>query len=130
MYEQFFKYKEEVEKDLKFDASSIDEFSIKLPSRKHFWVGRLIEAKIKLKKLENTKAEAIKTVQEKVKTSVGLSQASYTKIINEQEPIKKIDEQIEEWKIIVEYLEKVEKVFSQTSYDIKNSVELMKMEIV
>lgn len=130
MYEQFFKYKEEVENDLKFDASSIDEFSIKLPSRKHFWVGRLIEAKIKLKKLENTKAEAIKSVQEKVKTSVGLSQASYTKIINEQEPIKKIDEQIEEWKIIVEYLEKVEKVFSQTSYDVKNSVELMKMEIV
>lgn len=130
MYEQFFKYKEEVEKDLQFDASNIDEFSIKLPSRKHFWVGRLVEAKIKLKKLENTKAEAIKTVQEKVKTSVGLSQSSYTKIINEQEPIRKIDEQIEEWKIIVEYLEKVEKVFAQSSYDVKNSVEIMKMEIV
>ena len=30
--------------------------------------------------------------------------------------------------LIIEYLEKAEKIFSSTTYDIKNAIELMKME--
>lgn len=130
MYDTFFKYRDAIEQDLKFDEVNIHEASRTLPSKKHFWVAKLIEAKITLKRLENSKSEALKKVQSQVKTGVGLSQSSFAKILNEQEPIKKIDEQIEEWKLIVEYLEKAERVFSQATYDIKNQIEIMKMELM
>jgi chaperonin cofactor prefoldin len=39
-----------------------------------------------------------------------------------------INEEIEELELVIEYLEKAEKIFSSTTYDLKNAIELMKME--
>ena len=36
--------------------------------------------------------------------------------------------EIEELELVIEYLEKAEKIFSSTTYDLKNAIELMKME--
>ena len=44
------------------------------------------------------------------------------------ETVEKLTEEIKESEMIVEYLEKVEKIFSAMTYDYKNIVELMKME--
>lgn len=127
-YEQFFQYKEAVEKDLKFDEFNLIEVSKRLPSLKHFWVGRLIEAKIELKKLEELKRKAIEQVHSKQKPAIGLSQASVGKMLDKNETVQKINDRIEEWKLIIEYLEKVEKIFSQSGYDIKNFIDVLKME--
>jgi chaperonin cofactor prefoldin len=51
------------------------------------------------------------------------------KEIEEKSPVlHEINEQIEEMELVVEYLEKAERVFSSTTYDLKNAIELMKME--
>ena len=42
--------------------------------------------------------------------------------------ISEINEQIEELELVIEYLEKAEKIFNSTTYDLKNAIELMKME--
>lgn len=128
-YKQFFEYQKAVEKDLTFDDFNLTEVVKQLPSKKHFWVGRLVEAKINLKKLEDSKRDAIKHVQNKIKAEVGLSQSSISKMLNNHEEIQKIDDRIEELKLIIEYLERVEKIFSQASFDLKNYIEVIKMEL-
>lgn len=129
-YEQFFEYQKGIEKDLKLDDFTLDEVVKQIPSKKHFWVGRLIEAKIKLKTLENSKKEAIQQVNSRQKASIGLSQNSVEKILNNNEVVQKINDKIDEWKLIIEYLEKVEKIFSQVTYDIKNVIDMKKMEVM
>jgi hypothetical protein len=53
------KYIEEITKDLQLDDFNIKESQMRLPARKHFWVARLIETKIKrnslLEKRKNLK---------------------------------------------------------------------------
>ena len=49
-------------------------------------------------------------------------------IVEKSPVLTEINEQIEENELIIEYLEKVEKIFSSTTYDLKNAIELMKME--
>lgn len=130
MYELFDKYREQVEKDLRFDQYNVQEVSMRLPGLKHFWVGRLVEAKITLKKLEDKKKELIDTLQNKTRPEIGLSKASLSNIIFNNDTVKEINSKIEEYKIIIEYLEKVEKIFHNASFDIKNFIETIKIDEV
>lgn len=127
-YEKFIKYKEAVEKDLKIDQFNIHNKVNDIPSLKHYWVGKLIESKIELKKLQQKKSELIKKVKENQEIGLKLSVSSMKELVEKSPVLNEINEQIEENELIIEYLEKVEKIFSSTSYDLKNAIELMKME--
>lgn len=130
MYEKFFKYKEKVEEDLKFDDFTIKEVSMKLPMIKHFWVGKLIETKIDLEKLNSLKYSLIKTLQSSNDTDIPIkvSKETLMKKLNSHPKMIEIYDQIKEHELIIEYLEKTEKIFSATSFDLKNTIELMKLE--
>ena len=52
-------YISEIEKDLEINEFNIKESSMKTPSRKHFWVSKLLKHKKNLYKLQQEK-EAIK----------------------------------------------------------------------
>ena len=53
-----------------------------------------------------------------------------TNIVLNNDTVKEINNKIEEYKIIVEYLEKVEKIFHNASFDIKNFIETIKIDEV
>lgn len=127
-YEKFIKYKEAIEKDLKIDQFNIHNKVNDIPSLKHYWVGKLIESKIELKKLQQKKFELIKKVKENQEVALKLSVSSMKELVEKSPVLTEINEQIEENELIIEYLEKVEKIFSSTTYDLKNAIELMKME--
>lgn len=127
-YEKFIKYKEAIEKDLKIDQFNIHIKVNDIPSLKHYWVGKLIEAKIELKKLQQKKYELIKKVKENQEVALKLSVSSMKELVEKSPVLTEINEQIDENELIIEYLEKVEKIFSSTTYDLKNAIELMKME--
>ena len=127
-YEKFIKYKEAVEKDLKIDQFNIHNKVNDIPSLKHYWVGKLIESKIELKKVQQKKNELIKKIKENQNIGLKLSMSSMKEIVEKSPVLTEINEQIEENELIIEYLEKVEKIFSSTTYDLKNAIELMKME--
>lgn len=127
-YETFLKYKEAIEKDLKIDQFNIHNKVNDIPSLKHFWVAKLIESKIELKKLNKKKSELIKKVRESQQLGLKLSVSSLKEMEERSPVLNEINEQIEEMELIIEYLEKTEKVFSSTTYDLKNAIELMKME--
>ncbi len=128
VFEKFFKYKEAIEKDLKIDQFNIHAKVNEIPSLKHFWVGKLIESKIDLKKLQRKKTELIKKVQNSGDIGLKLSLQSTKEMLAKSPVIAEINEEIEELELIIEYLEKAEKIFSSTTYDIKNAIELMKLE--
>lgn len=127
-YEKFINYKEGIEKDLKIDQFNIHNKINEIPSLKHYWVAKLIESKIELKQLQRKKSDLIKKVQSSADIGIKLSTQSAKEMLSKSPVIAEINDEIEELELIIEYLEKAEKIFSSTTFDLKNAIELMKME--
>lgn len=127
-FEKFLTYKEAIEKDLKIDQFNIHNKANEIVSLKHYWVAKLIESKIDLKKLQKRKSELLKKVRESQQVGLKLSLSSLKEIEEKSPILSDINQEIEETELIIEYLEKTEKIFSSATYDIKNAIELMKME--
>ena len=123
-------YAKEIESDLKVDEFNIKEVSMKTPGRKHFWVTKLINHK---KKVMDLKAERYKLKKELSKQIIAQSPVKITMPVAEKTAYQhaqmiELQLRIDEEELAVEFLEKVEKTFSALSFDIKNIVEIMKME--
>tara|TARA_R110002124_G_scaffold61322_1_gene168099 strand:- start:2096 stop:2491 length:396 start_codon:yes stop_codon:yes gene_type:complete len=123
-------YFEEVGKDLVLDDFNIKEQSMRLPARKHYWVAKLIKAKIERNQTFEKKRKLKKNItKEVIATSpVKLSQSAAEQAAERHESLSSLTSKIKDLDIIIEYLEKVEKTMSQMGFDIKNAVEIMKME--
>lgn len=123
-------YIKEIENDLKIDEFTIKETSMKTPGRKHFWVGKLINHKRTLIKLKEEKVEIKKELVKEImaRSPIKLTIPVAERTAEQHEKITDIQKRINEQELIVEFLEKVEKTFSSLSFDIKNIVEIMKME--
>lgn len=127
-WEQFEKIVKDIEKDLKIDRMNMDEKSLQIPSIKHYWVAELYRTKIQIQKLEKAKKERMKQVQVNQVSEIGLSKTSMMAQVNSDELIIKINDKLEELKIIVEYLEDVKYVLGRVTDDLKNRIELEKVE--
>lgn len=127
----FEKYLEEIKEDTKFDQINILEKQLMLPSIKHKWVSCLIKQKIHKNELEkkrkNLKEDVLKSLSEKG-LPTGVPKASLNLKVESSEVIKKIDDEISDLNLIIEYLEKVEKIFTSITYDIGNATKLMVLE--
>jgi len=123
-------YIDEIEKDLQINEFNLKDSSMKAPARKHYWVSKLIRHKKNLLKLrilrDSVKKEIVgKIIEEspvKITTPVA-EKASY-----KHDKMKEISEKISNEELIIEFLEKTEKTFSAVGFDIKNIIEIMKME--
>tara|TARA_R110001583_G_scaffold58681_2_gene174741 strand:+ start:2147 stop:2542 length:396 start_codon:yes stop_codon:yes gene_type:complete len=124
------KYIEDITKDLQLDDFNIKESQMRLPARKHFWVARLMEAKIKRNSLFRKKKQLKKEVVKKVisDSPVRISQSAAESAAERHESINKLNESISEQDSIIEYLEKVEKIMGQMHWEIKNIIDINKME--
>jgi hypothetical protein len=127
----FEKYLEEIKEDTKFDQINILEKQLMLPSIKHKWVSCLIRQKIQKNNLEKKrkvlKEEVLKSLSEKG-IPTGIPKAAINSKVESSEVIKKIDDEISDLNLIIEYLEKVEKIFTSITYDIGNATKLMVLE--
>lgn len=128
--DQLQQYIEEVGKDLVLDDFNIKEQSLRLPARKHYWVAKLIQAKIERNQTFEKKKQLKRNITvELIATSpVKLSHTSAEQAAERHESLAALTSRISELSIIIEYLEKVEKTMSAMGFDIKNVVELIKME--
>ena len=131
MDDLFNKYKAEIKEDLDLDEFNLKDTQLRLPSIKHKWVARLIEQKIERAKLKELRVLTIDKAIEVVRASspVSLSDRSARTEAERSEMIQKIDNQIDMCDIIIEYLEKVEVVCRNTTFDIKNVIEIKKQEL-
>jgi len=124
------KYGEELRMDVTLDAFTVHDVQLKLPAIKHKWVGRLMRHKstiIDLKKKKKLRhRELIETINEEA--AVRLSVSAVSSLIDEKGLMEEINDQIDEQRVVIEYLEKVERILSSMTFDIRNLTEIMKLE--
>ena len=124
------KYMEEMVQDTSVDNFNLLDIQMKLPAIKHKWVGRLMRHKYEVKELRRQKELLIRDLTVKLinESPVKLAQPIAEKKVSKVDSVLKIDSKIKEIYLVIEYLEKVEKIFSSMTFDIKNVTEIMKLE--
>tara|TARA_R110000824_G_scaffold215624_1_gene402149 strand:- start:4909 stop:5304 length:396 start_codon:yes stop_codon:yes gene_type:complete len=124
------KYINDIGQDLVLDDFNLKEAQMRLPARKHFWVARLMEAKIKRNSLIRDKKTIKKELVKKVvvDSPVRISQSAAESAAEKHESINSLNINIAEQDAIIEYLEKVEKILGNMHWEIKNIIEINKME--
>lgn len=124
------RYKEEIGKDLIINEFNIKDVQLKLPSRKHFWAARLIDAKITHFKLVKRKKSLKESIAKRIinEAPVRVTQQTAEIAAESSEELQNITIEIKDYEFVIEYLEKVEKIMSGMGFDIKNILEIMKME--
>ena len=123
-------YIEDINKDLYLDDFNLKEVQMRLPARKHFWVARLIEAKIKRNTLFAKKKKLKKDLVKKVieDSPVRINQTAAETAAERYDSVVTINNSIKEQDTIIEYLEKVEKILSTMHWEVKNIVDINRME--
>ena len=123
-------YIQQIKADLEINQINIADVARKLPARRHHWAARLIEHKIKINELEKQKSNIIKEVSAKIgrDSPVLMSSKTTHNAAEGSNDIQSINEQIATNKLIVEFLEQVQKNFFSASHDVRNIVEIMKLE--
>lgn len=129
--ELFQKYRIEIENAVNIDQMNVKDVQLKLPFTKHFWVARLIDAKLDLIKLQRLKTETknnlLKDITEK--SPVVISKKNALEVAENHSDVKKITEEIYIQELLILYLEKVEStVLRNMSYDISNIIKLIELE--
>ncbi len=130
MDEILHKYDVELSELLTIDEFNIKDTQLKLPGIKHIWAGRLIRHKKELIDIKEKKVELITTITKHVQDSEAVRVSKHTaeKAAISSKHVKQINSQIEELCLIIEFLEKVEKIMSTMSYDISNIIKIMQLE--
>lgn len=127
---QLEEYIKEMGKDVELDEFNMKDIQMKLPALKHKWVGRLIRHRGNISKLQQSRDNMIKQIsQEMIDTATyQVTLPTAQKAAEKHSSIRTIDDSIKENKLIVDFLEKGERIFSGMSFDIKNIIEMMKLE--
>jgi hypothetical protein len=125
------KYGQEIAEDTAVDEINVKDVAMRLPGIKHKWVARLINHKRQLNRLDKEKEAVIEATLKKIKEKgdIQLSKSAMTAKISTLESVKVLDEKIDEQKSLVDYLEHVESIFRYMTNDIKNVIDIMKMEL-
>lgn len=124
-------FQSELQEDTKIDEINLLEKQMMLPAIKHKWVARLIHYKRNLNSLNRKKKELRESVLKTLEQTgmpPGLPKSSIDKKIESSAPIIKLQEEIDDVEITIEYLEKVETILRSMTYDMKNIVDITKME--
>jgi len=97
-----------------------------VPTIKHKWVGRLMMHKAQHKKLLIAKKKAIKTYTDG--NPVALSKKLSEQASINDPNIILIQESLEKIELIIDYLERVERLINTLTWDCKNVIDLQKLE--
>jgi hypothetical protein len=124
------KYNEEIKKYVTVDEFNMKQIQMDLPSTRHYWVGRLMFHKQEILKLKKLRKQATDKIADRIQAElpIGASIRTREMAADNHPVIQKIDEQIAENEVLVEYLSKIESNFRSISYDIKNLIEIVKLE--
>ena len=123
-------YGAELQEDLDIDDLNITDKQMKLPSLKHKWVARLIKHKNEKGKLQELRKEAIEKIVDQIRENqpISISEKGLRAKAAQHEVIIKIDSKLRRHDLIIDYLERVEVVCRSMTYDIKNIIEIQKLE--
>lgn len=126
------RYIKEIENDLKIDEFNVKQVQLTAPAKKHFWAARLIRHKVSLDQLKKERAKFKKDLINKIvdKSPIPVAVPIVERKIEVEyiDSLQKFDEKIKEQELIIEFLEKTEKIFNSLTFDIKNIISLIQQE--
>lgn len=125
------KYIEELTQDTHLDEFNLKDAQLRLPGVKHKWAGRLIRSKIDLNTLKTDRSNRINILTDKLiqQSPITVSRPTAKNKVIHHESIVDLDAKIQELDNVIVFLEKVERILSSMTFDIKNLTEIMKLEI-
>jgi hypothetical protein len=128
--ELFVEYHQKIEEYLKIDELNLKDAQMSLPSVRHYWVGRLMFHKQQIIRFKKAKDKATKALRQKLEheSPVGLTIKTITESISHNEVILKIDEEISNHELLVEYLTKVENNFRDAQHGLSNLTKIITLE--
>ena len=126
----FVEYHQKIEEFLKIDELNMKDAQMSLPSVRHYWVGRLMHHKQQIIKFKKAKEKATKTLRLKLEqeSPIGLSPKTIAESISQHEIMQKIDDEIINNELLVEYLTKVESNFRDAQYGMNNLTKIITLE--
>jgi hypothetical protein len=125
------RYSDELKPEISLNKLNLGDHQTKLPSLKHKWAGRYINHKRNLIKLKVQKKSLYTDLIEEyienspVKININIAE----KAVHNNPSILKINNKIEEEELILEYLDKIQNIVNNIQWDIKNLIELEKLEL-
>jgi hypothetical protein len=124
-------YIKELEEDLKINELNLKDYQLRLPALKHKWTGRMIRLKSQINNLKKQRDRVKADIMSEIDhtSAVKLTQPVIAATADKHSRIQDINKQIQDAELLVELLERSEKTLSSCSYDIKNLIEIMKLEI-
>ena len=128
--ELFTKYQEELKADTNIDELNMKDKALNIATLKHKWAARLIRHKIDLSKLEKQRDKAVGILCERYskELDVVLSGPALKRKAESDDVVVEIDSRIESTKLMIDYLEKIEKVVGSMTWDLKNIIDIVKAE--
>lgn len=126
----FLEYHQKIEDFLKIDELNLKEAQMSLPSVRHYWVGRLMFHKQQILKLKKAREKASKKIKEHIESEspVGLNPKTIANSIQSHEIIVKIDEEIANNELLIDYLTRVEANFRDAQYGMTNLAKIIILE--
>lgn len=123
-------FKKELLSDTKIDALNILDRQMMQPAIRHKWVARLIDAKQSRNKANKKKKEIRRQVLEVLECNLpkGLPKAALDSKIESSEKMQTINDEIDDTELLIDYLERVEKIFASLTYDFSTMQKLISME--
>jgi hypothetical protein len=124
------KYILELEEDVKLDELNLKEAALMLPAKKAKWVSRLMLEKAALNELLRKKEKTANEVVDELRkeSAVKLALPTLQNAAERHGQVIAISNEVRERQAVIEFLERVEKTMHSIGFDIKNLIELIKME--
>jgi hypothetical protein len=123
-------YLKEASIDTNLDRLEVTSTQERLISNKHKWSARLINHKINLNRFKSDRSSILEGYITKYQEDepVRVNRSIAEKAVQNKNEIKAIDSKIQNEVLIISFLENIYKNISFATNDIKNLVELMKLE--
>lgn len=128
-YEKIKTYQKQYEEFCNFDDFNLEDRIKRVPAEKHFWVCRLIDAKIEKDKLYKQKASTKNTLQRRIQEdSPVVLNKQVLDDLDKTPSLEAINQKIKEQEYLIEYLEKLVNQITFIGNDMKNIIELRKLQ--
>ena len=114
----------------KIDDFTLEAKARRVPAEKHFWVARLIDAKIERERLLKKRKSRKDTLEGKLREDkdFAFNEFEIKKKANEILNDEDIAEQLRSYDFLVEYLERLVSCVNFIAQDIKNIIDIQRME--
>lgn len=127
-YKLIKKYQTQYEEFCDITDFNLEEITKRVPAEKHFWVCRLIDAKIEKDSLYKSKIDIKNALQKKIKAESPVALNSRMLDDLNSPSLSVINQKIKEHEFLVEYLERLVSQITFIGNDIKNIISIKTLQ--